>query len=75
MVIADLLLVRVEPHALADERLVRFAACTPYCEGHLEADGEGTGFVEVARAGAERVLVVQLVAACEAFLVRGDISV
>lgn len=71
-VVPDLLLLRVEPHPLSDEGLVRPACRAPHRERHLEADDQAAG---LARARAKRVFVVQFVWVREALLVGRDVAV
>ena len=72
VVAADLLLLRVEAYALADEGFWR-AMVAPDGEGHFETDGENTIF-DFVRPGAEGVLASELVGAEGAFMLWRDIA-
>lgn len=73
VVAADAALLGVEAHALADDGGFR-AGLAPDGEGHLEAyDEAAAGFGELGGTGAERVFMVEFVAADGALEVRRDV--
>lgn len=74
-VVADLLLLGIESNTLSDYGLVWLAGGAPYCKRHLESDDQRAGRMEVARAGAERVLSRKFVRGRDPFLVRRDITI
>ena len=74
VVITDLLLLGIEPDALADNGLVWLACCAPYGERHFKTDDQGAGGVEVAGAGTEGVFTGELVRRGETLLVGWDIT-
>jgi hypothetical protein len=74
IIVANALLLGIEPHALPNENFLRLAVVTPHCEGHLESHDQSTLGLEVTSTRTQRVFACELVARREAFLIWWDIA-